>query len=59
MQTSLSERGDMRSRMSREAHVGICESVGVRFPWASRLLTLVKIIKERSQVTPIIFEEST
>jgi hypothetical protein len=26
-----------RSRMSREAHVRICEGVGVRFPHATRL----------------------
>jgi hypothetical protein len=25
--------------MSREAHVRICESLGVRFPWATRLLS--------------------
>jgi len=24
--------GDMRSRMSREAHVWICEGLGVKFP---------------------------
>jgi hypothetical protein len=32
---------DMRSRMSREAHVRIWESLGVRFLRAARLLTLV------------------
>jgi hypothetical protein len=31
---------DMRSRMNREVHVRICESLGVRFPWATRLFTL-------------------
>jgi len=29
--------GDMRSRMSREAHVWICEGLGVKFPRATRL----------------------
>ena len=28
--------GDMRSRMSREAHVWICEGLGVKFPRATR-----------------------
>jgi hypothetical protein len=27
--------------MSREAHVRICESLGVRFPWATRRLSFV------------------
>lgn len=35
IQTSV--RGDMRSRMSREAHVRIFEGLGVRLPQATRL----------------------
>lgn len=40
----------MRSRMSREAHVQICESLGVRSPWATRLLTLIRKKKEGEQL---------
>ena len=28
-----------RSHMNREVHVWICEGLGVRFPWATRLLS--------------------
>ena len=28
---------DDRSRMSREAHVQICDGLGVKFPWATDL----------------------
>jgi len=28
--------------MSREAHVRICESLGVKFPWATRLFSFVR-----------------
>lgn len=38
--------------MSRETHVRICEGLGVRFPWATRLLTLITIV---NTLVPISF----
>ena len=37
-------RLDKRSRMNREIHVRICGSVGVKFPRATRLYTLAKLM---------------
>jgi len=34
-------RLDDRSRMSREAHVRICEGVGVKFPRSTRLCQVI------------------
>ena len=34
----IGQRLDSRSRMSGDAHVRICESLGVKFPWATRLV---------------------
>ena len=34
-----------RSRMNREVHVRICEGLGVKFPWATRLESMFKCLK--------------
>jgi hypothetical protein len=34
----LYRRLDDKSRMSGDVHVRICEGLGVKFPWATRLL---------------------
>ena len=39
---SLSQRLDGKSRMSREVHVRFREGLGVRFPWATRLVVTGK-----------------
>jgi len=40
--SSSSQRLDNKSRMTREGHVRLCESVGVRFPRATRPYVKIK-----------------
>jgi phage shock protein PspC (stress-responsive transcriptional regulator) len=33
-----------RSRVNREVHARFCEGLGVKFPWATRLATLGRVV---------------
>jgi RNA-directed DNA polymerase len=54
---SIGYRLDSKSRMSGDVHVRICESLGVRFPWATRLV-ITGISQEvlEEEVNPLVVD---